>query len=54
MRWFTKKSISQNVDVKNQLCIVTPIKGVICDVPQEKGTSKDINVKYQVYFAPDI
>ena len=25
-----------------------------CDVQQEKGTPKDVNVKYQVLFAPDI
>ena len=25
-----------------------------CDFPQEKGISKDVNVKYQVHLAPDI
>ena len=26
----------------------------ICDVPQKKGISKDVNVNYQVQNAPDI
>ena len=26
----------------------------ICDIPQEKGTPKDVNVKYQVQNAPDV